>query len=171
MRQRLMIVNKFNNSINFIKDVRKIAREHYCNKYVSYSRAIRNWFKYRKLKYHIYNLESVTKFKTSETIFILGSGPLLNLLTSEQIKTISHHDSCGINYSFLKAEIVPMFQLLSYEGDPIAQKNIIELLSPRRKLYGNTVFFPNHKALCRLGHPRITPYFFLSSQNAAFTGL
>ena len=168
MRQRLMPAYKLKNTINFLKSVRVAARDHYCNKYVSYGTAVKNWFKFRNVKYKMYNLKSVTRFKTSETIFILGSGPSLNLLTPQQIKTILSHDSCGINYSFLKAEIVPTFQIISYERDPIAQKFIIELLSPRRKLYSNTIFFLKQKALCRLGHPRITPYFFPEQPKCCF---
>lgn len=168
MPQRLMPAVNFKNTINFLKPIRTAARDHYRNKYVSYGTAVKNWFKFRNVNYEMYNLESVTRFKASETIFILGSGPSLNLLMPEQIKTILNHDSCGINYSFLKAEIVPTFQLLSYEPDPIAQKFIVELLSPKRKLYSNTVFFLNNKTLFRLGHPRITPCFFPEQAKCCF---
>lgn len=145
---------------NTLARIKSTVQDHRQNKYVSYSTTLRNWYEFRNLKYEMYDLESVTGFKTSDTIFILGSGPSLNLIKQEHIKIISHHDSFGINFSFLKEEVIPTFHQMSYERNLWARNTIVERLSSRRKLYNNTIFFLSDKAYRRLGHPRITPYFF-----------
>jgi len=150
------MLKKILNKVRFIK---RTIKDHSKNKYVSYLTAIKNWNKYKHNKYEMYNLENVAKFKTSDTIFILGAGPSLNLLTQEHIKIIAKHNSCGINYSFLKDEITPTFQQISYEND-WGLDYTVRGISKRKDRLKDTVFFLSDKALYRFGHPRITPYYF-----------
>lgn len=145
---------------DFLHDVKGILKDHHQHKYISYSAALGNWIKNRDINYEIYTLETVKKFVTSDTVFVLGSGPSLNLLTKEQIGLISKHNSFGINFSFLKEELVPTYHLMSYERNKSDQQDIMDRLIPRRKLYQEVVFFLSHKALLRLAHPRTIPSFF-----------
>ena len=72
----------------------------HCQKYISYRQVIVNWIKYRHLQYQIIkDQEEIKRFKTSETIFVLGSGPSFNEITSKQWAEIGRHDSFGINFS------------------------------------------------------------------------
>ncbi len=159
------ILNKTRHKLSCFKYV---AHEHFHNKYLPYTAAIKNYVKYRKIKYEMHNLYSVLRFKTSDTVFILGAGPSLNQISKEHSDIIMKHDSCGINYSFLKEEIVPTFQQMSYERDKVAQEFIIRHLAPRKKKLKDTVFFLNDKAYYRLGHPRITPFFFPEEPRCCF---
>lgn len=143
-----------------IESIQSNIQDHHKNKYVTYSTAFKNWYKFKNVEYELYDLEGVIRFKTSDTIFVLGSGPSLNLVSQSHINTISKNDSFGINLSFLKKEIVPTFHQMSYERNLWVRDTIVEKLSPKRKIYNNTVFFLNDKAYRRFGHPRITPYFY-----------
>lgn len=148
-----------NKIINKAAILKRTIHDHHRNKYVSYLTAIQNLYKFRNIKYEMYDLESARKFKTSDTVFILGAGPSLNMLQQKHFETISKHDTFGINFTFLKKEILPTFHQISYEtswGLPYQTR----VLSSRRKSLNDTVFFLNNKALYRMGHPRITPYYF-----------
>jgi hypothetical protein len=62
------------------------------------------------------------KYKTSDTIFILGSGPSINLITENQWDHISKHNSIGFNY-WLVHEFVPT--LFMYQGVDEAMLNLL----------------------------------------------
>lgn len=134
-------------------------RNHYYNKYVSYGEAICNYFKTFNQKNKRCNLSSVKNYKTSNTIFILGSGPSLNRIKDQYIDEIQNHDSFGINYSFLKKEIIPTYHQFSWE-----RTNFLNYLTgafaPYRGVYKDVIIFLHSKAFIRLGHPRLTPSFF-----------
>ena len=134
-------------------------KDHRRKKYISYYTAIRNLFKYRNIKYEIYDLQRIKKFKSSDTIFVLGSGPSLNLAKQKHIEAILKCDSFGINYSYLKKEIVPTFHQFSWENN-WSHKHQINTFSPYRKKYKDVVVFFHSKELFRMAHPRITPFFF-----------
>lgn len=156
-----------NTLIDKLRYIKQAVQDHRKKKYVSYLTALRNWYKFRNLEYEIYDLESAGKFKTSDTVFILGAGPSLNMLNQEHIKIIKKHNSCGINYSFLKEEIVPTFHQISYEND-WGLDYMVRALSKRKGLLKDTIFFLNNKTYYRLGHPRITPYFFSEEPKCCF---
>lgn len=134
-------------------------RDHCNAKYISYPEAISGFFKNRKIKYSRYDLSSIRAFKTSDTIFVLGSGPSLNQLSSENIDMIQKHDSVGINYSFLKKEITPTFHQFSWENT-IFQKYLVENFLSYRTSYKDVVILVNSKAARRMAHPRLTPFLF-----------
>lgn len=52
--------------------------------------------------------EDFKKYKTSETLFILGSGPSINKLTKRSFQAIDESDSVGFNF-WLIHEFVPTF--------------------------------------------------------------
>ena len=99
-----------------IRNVIYIFKDHHENKYISYGKAVKNIITHYRAPYETYNIRNLGKFKTSDTIFILGSGPSLNLLTEEQIRIINQHNSSGVNLSFAKKEIIPTFHLISRES-------------------------------------------------------
>lgn len=139
--------------------IKKAIRENKEKKYLTYGKAIGNLIKNRHLKYEIFNLKEAKRFKTSDTIFVLGAGPSLNRLQGQHLAEISRHDSFGINYTFLKDGLVPTFQQISYEKD-WGLPFMVNAIAQRKEILKNTIFFLSDKALFRLGHPRITPEFF-----------
>ena len=56
--------------------------------------------------------------KKSDTIFIFGSGPSINLISTELWNSIKKHDSIGFNYWFLH-EFVPTTYLLQAPSDSL----------------------------------------------------
>jgi hypothetical protein len=142
-----------------IETLRKIrnARK---NKYVSNFSAVKSWLENSKAPYSIHSFqETIQKYKKSETIFILGSGPSLNKLTSKEIDIINQHDSLGINFSFLKKEIVPTYHQFSWERD-YSYNFLKNAFEKQKEKYQNTVIFLCDKAIHRFAHPRITPELF-----------
>lgn len=55
--------------------------------------------------------DEIMHFKTSDTIFILGSGPSINDIREEQWQYISRHDTVGFNYWFAH-NFVPTFYIM-----------------------------------------------------------
>lgn len=62
------------------------------------------------------------KYKTSDTIFLLGSGPSINLITKDQWDHITKHNSIGFNY-WLVHDFVPTFFM--YQGVDEAMLNLL----------------------------------------------
>jgi hypothetical protein len=107
-------------------------------------------------------LHDVKRFKTSDTVFILGNGPSLNLLNSDHIKVIKSHNSLGISFSFLKQELTPTFLFAAMEGGntPYYDKVRQDVFRPYRKQYNDVIIFINRRNLYRMVHPRLTPDLF-----------
>lgn len=78
-----------------------------------------------------------TNRKTSDTLFILGSGPSINELTSDDLEMIGTHDSVGFNWWMIH-DFVPSFYLFQFP--PNREKNISDLLSDRRAQYRDVPF-------------------------------
>lgn len=129
------------------------------NRYIPYHRAVYNYFKNWKLNYETYTLNTVKRFITSDTVFIVGAGPSLNRLTKSHFEIIAQHDSFAINYAFLKNEIRPTYLQLSLEKD-WGLKHMVEALEHGREQVRDSVFFLHTKALSRMAHPKSTPEFF-----------
>lgn len=147
-----------------LRQIQATLRDHRKNKYISYSGALRNIFNTRHINYEMLSMDYLRKNKTSDTLFILGNGPSLNLLTPLEISKIKDANSLGISYSFLKKEIIPTYHLFSWENDFnnewSALKTLVNNFAPYRKDYHNTVLFLLKKAIFRLAHPRLLPAFF-----------
>ena len=146
--------------INTIRRVRAAIRDHKQKRFVSYREAIANWYSTRNNNYKIYNLHDIKKFKTSDTIFILGNGPSLNLLNSDHIKIIKSHDSAGVSLSFLKKELTPTFHFSALEGSntPYYDGLRQDMFRPYRKQYNDVIIVINRRNLYRMVHPRLTPH-------------
>jgi hypothetical protein len=154
--------------MNKIRKIRAVISDHRQRKYISYKEAIGNWYRTRNVQYKMYNISSVKEFKTSDTIFVLGNGPSLNLLNNEQINVINNHNSFGVSFSFLKSDIIPTFHLFSLEPDPHGLKLLKEKFSHYRKAYKDVVMFLNSKAFFKMAHPRTTPSFFPEEAKCCF---
>jgi hypothetical protein len=148
--------------ITRIRKMKAVIMDHRQKRFVSYKDAIANWYDTRNNNYKIYNLCEVKKFKTSDTIFVLGNGPSLNQLNSDHIKMIKSCNSVGVSFSFLKKELTPTFHMPAMENtrDSFLSKFCQDIFSPYRKQYKDVVVFVNHKNLFRMAHPRLTPYIF-----------
>ena len=113
-----------------IKEITKrfglIISDHHNSKYISYTEALINFFKTWGNEYTIYDLNTVKKFKNSDTIFVLGNGPSLNYLNEKQIEIVNNNDSFGTTLSFLKKDIIPTFYHLSGENSK-KYKSLIDL--------------------------------------------
>jgi len=106
------------------------------------------------------SLEQVHSYKASDTLFILGNGPSLGWLDSEQIQLINQHDSLGISLSFLFDKIVPNYHLMplerEWEGNR-GRTTMLSLFRDYRSRYKKTIVLMPQKSLYRLGHPRWMP--------------
>ena len=132
---------------------------HRDRKYISYYDACANLYKSIGVEISRYNLSNVQKFKTSDTIFLLGSGPSLNDLSDIQISKINENDSFGISYSFVKKEIIPTFH--QFANEELWGFNFCtNTFMPYRKIYKNVVVFVHSKQLLLMNHPRATPLIF-----------
>ena len=83
---------------------RRAISEFRNNRYVSVRKAFEGLFSSVD-GLEMFSWEKVKNSRTSDTIFILGSGPSLRWLNLEQIRVISQNDTLGISLSFLFDEI------------------------------------------------------------------
>jgi len=128
-------------------------------RYIPYRKLFIIYIRNRNLKYKVISLKEAVKYKKSNTIFILGSGPSIKKITKEQWKYISIHDSFGINFSFL-LDFVPTFHSMEDGKIDWYRKFIEKRLESRRKKLSKTIWFISNRHLFRFIHPRLTPGFF-----------
>ncbi|MEP3277383.1 MAG: hypothetical protein ABJN26_22510 [Stappiaceae bacterium] len=81
--------------------------------------------------------QDFAKRKTSDTLFILGSGPSINDLSSDDFDFIGKHDSIGFNW-WIVHDFVPRFYLFQFP--PNREKNISDLVTDRRVQYQGIPF-------------------------------
>lgn len=69
-----------------------------------------NWLCYlaRQAGFTIASRDNLIRHKTSDTLFVLGSGPSINDISEDEWKVIAEHNSIGFNY-FLAHPFVPTF--------------------------------------------------------------
>jgi len=154
--------------ISKIRQIQSIIRDHRKNKYLSYKQCFVNIYKNKKTKYQIRSIDFYKKHKTSNTIFILGNGPSLNLLEQSHLATINSNNSFGVANSFLKKEIIPTYHLFSWENDYISLNVKAKNFSQYRKSYQDTIMMLNSKALFRLSHPLTTDFMFPQNPKCCF---
>jgi len=142
-----------------IRNSQNKFKDHYKYKYITYFEALSSLYKTKNLKFKRLKSYELKLYKSSNTVFILGSGPSLNSLSSNQINQVKLHDSFGINYSFFKSEIIPTYQYFGWHKDRYYRW--LELFSPFREKYTDVVIMMHNKSLySRLIHPRLTPKLF-----------
>ena len=100
---------------------------------------------------------------SSDTLFVLGSGPSLNLVGAKEQHLIQEHDSLGMGLSFLFDGIIPTYQIFSQEinlGSDRGRENQTNLFQEYRDKYKNVITLIGKNALFRLVHPRLMPEVF-----------
>lgn len=78
--------------------------------------------------------DGIINYKKSNKLFILGSGPSINEINTEQWDEISKHDSFGFNFSFLH-DFVPTFYFLQFEYADHLNEAILRALVDKRAHY------------------------------------
>ncbi len=74
------------------------------------------------------------KYKKSDTIFILGSGPSINDITQQQWDVIARHDSIGFNWWFVH-DFVPSFYMFQSAND-----RMLNILRDKHHQYSKVPF-------------------------------
>ena len=142
-----------------IKNVVNGYKEHSKYKYIPYNEALLSLYKTRNKVYKRLNNSELKSRKSSDTIFILGSGPSLNFLSSEQINHINDYDSFGISHSFFFTDIIPTYHYFGWHKGRYHRWK--QLFEPFREMYKDVVVVMHNKSIySRLVHPRLTPELF-----------
>ncbi|PHV64204.1 hypothetical protein WEU38_06825 [Cyanobacterium aponinum AL20118] len=95
---------------------------------------LNNIKEYKKLNYQ--------EYKSSETLFILGSGQSINNLTDFQWNTIKKNDSLGINFWMIH-DFIPTFYMFEFGKDIERIKTFLKLMSLKCENYQHTPFIIN----------------------------
>ena len=127
---------------------------------VNISEAIKNFVKNKKLNIEYVNKKILLKSKSSDTLFILGSGPSINSVTNTQWDYIKKHDTFGLNLFCLK-EFPTTYYYLGYE--PSSNDEIYSCLNDNdniRLILSESILFLPTKVIYRMYHPKIVPEIF-----------
>jgi hypothetical protein len=95
----------------------------------------------RQAGFTVANRNNLIRYKTSDTLFILGSGPSINAISEEEWKVIAQHNSIGFNY-FLAHPFVPTYYHM--ELRPEDMEMFRGCYSQRRDAYRNIPFMINY---------------------------
>lgn len=81
------------------------------------------------------------KIKSSDTLFVLGSGPSINQISSSRWQVISRHDTVGFNWWLYHAFVPKFYFFESIDKDvwPEAFDSFLELAKRRAAEYASTV--------------------------------
>lgn len=91
-------------------------------------------------KFKAYGEEVLSK-KTSETLFILGSGPSAGKLTPDQLKEISEQDSLAFNDWFLHHSFVPSHYILQFKRTSETHAIVSQALKDKASMFKKTNIF------------------------------
>ena len=121
-------------------------------------KALQMYYKNRKVGYCYLPESQCVEHKTSDTLFIVGSGPSISLISDHQWRLIGNHDCMGLNHAFL-IEKKMNFYYCGYE--PAANDTLKKIFSDKiRSQLTDTVWFLPRKVTYRFYHPRIVPEIF-----------
>ena len=87
--------------------------------------------------------ETILKYKTSDTIFILGSGPSINDISPQDWKYVEQHDSIGFNW-WIVHDFIPSLYMFQ-----AASTNMLELLKDKYSDYRNIPFLIRGSAFAK----------------------
>ena len=142
--------------------IRKAAYEFRNNRYISLRTALTNYLKHSE-SYRILDSQAVKRTRSSDTLFILGSGPSLNLVGKKEQHIIQQHDSLGMGLSFLFDRIIPTYHIFPQElqlGSDYGRNDQTNLFQEYRYSYRKVITLIGKNALFRLAHPRFMPEIF-----------
>ena len=132
-------------------------------RYFGYPKLAGLWLKNARKRYRIVSLRDAAQLRTSDTLFIVGSGPSIKRVSSDQWAHVRRHDSFGINYSFL-LDFVPKFQTIEDDRTPLGKVFYRPFMEGRfgrcRDKYRDTVMFITDRHVYRYIHPRFVPALF-----------
>ena len=132
---------------------------------IPFYKGIYNYYKNSNVKYKVVKTENWKDYKKSDTIFLLGSGPSINNISSSDWDIINEHDSMGLNHVFLTKKRMTYY-LCGYEKH--AYKIFKKIFTPEiRSIYKDTLWFQPLHSMYRLYHPRTIPEFFPEITNLA----
>lgn len=100
------------------------------------------WLRYQAYEagYRVVKRDTLLPYKSSDTLFVLGSGPSINLINNAEWEDIARHNSIGFNY-FLAHSFVPTFYHME-----LLQKHMPmfrDCYSQRREAYRGVPFMLN----------------------------
>lgn len=103
----------------------------------------RRWAEAARKRAGIPSLDEVDLWQTksSDTLFVLGSGPSINRISAERWKLIAAHDTVGFNW-WLYHSFVPKFyflEVIEKEESPEAFEAYLTLASRRGSDYSSTI--------------------------------
>ena len=149
---------------------RKAVYEFRNNRFISIRTALTNSLKHSG-SYRILDTQDIKRARSSVTLFILGSGPSLNLVGEKEQQIIHKHDSLGIGMSFLFDRIIPTYHIFSLEphlGSDRGREVQTNLFQEYRRSYQNVITLIGKNALFRLAHPRLMPEIFPESPSVHY---
>jgi hypothetical protein len=94
---------------------------------------------------------AVSRFKRSDTVFILGSGASVNDLNAADWSLVARHDSVGFNF-WLIHDFVPRFFFLEMPADPHEAQLMREILATKAAAYRDVPCIMDYRVL-RKYHP------------------
>jgi hypothetical protein len=138
-------------------------------RYISISKTIYNWYKNKDIEYTVLSLEDVrSKYKKSDTVFILGGSESINDITDEQWSHIAEHDSIGMNL-WPVHHFVPTYYYTNYPRNKVHFDHFKDSIKKNIHKYNKTIFFiSSNRALRRGIHPRIIPDLFPEASLCCF---
>lgn len=80
---------------------------------------------------------SLAESRSSDTVFIMGSGPSISSLSQPQIEEIKAHDSVGFNFSLVH-EMVPSHYILQLPPQGPFRSSLVDLFRARSEDYAGT---------------------------------
>jgi len=87
--------------------------------------------------------DDILRYKTSDTVFLLGSGPSINDITPAAWDHIRLHDSVGFNYWFAH-DFVPTLYVFQYGSE-----SMLEILKDKYAQYAKTPFLIRGSAFAK----------------------
>ena len=90
----------------------------------------------------VLTLENIKNYKTSNTLYILGSGPSVLDITDKQWQHIKSHNSMGFNHWYVH-DFEPTFYDLSYLADNQFNSKETSMYYQASKKFKNSKFILN----------------------------
>jgi hypothetical protein len=107
-----------------------------------FRKALRAEYVRRKARLPLLSMVDLRKYKRSDVLFILGTGPSIRHISARRWQAISQHDTLALNF-WLYHSFVPTFYVVessSYGGPrDTGSRRIMEVANRRGAEYGDTV--------------------------------
>lgn len=109
-------------------------------------------------RYKKFDFSQLKSLKTSDTIFILGSGPSINKISKDQWSVIEQNDSFGVNSFLFHPSHVPTFYWYEFADRLMLDYYKFKALEEKNEQYGKVPFILNFNNFLRLKvHPDKLP--------------